>query len=255
MARSSASGVNDGNSKWNAEQERICRDRFLVQFEERGYSDKFEFLGGRVSNRGKARIRCKICGYEFEKFGNFCSQWVNIRCDRCHIYLFDETDAPRDGKLAENMAARFLNGESIASISDDWNIHRRYVSRMIREVGVIPEDILSERMATRFRSGGGKMHGSIRQRLAYYGTDSSSIDEIDIASLYERDKGICHICGKTTDWSDCRYTDSGRFVCCYSYPTIDHVKPLALGGTHTWDNVKLACFICNCSKGARSEVC
>lgn len=36
------------------------------------------------------------------------------------------------------------------------------------------------------------------------------------------------------------------------YPTIDHVIPLSKGGSHTWDNVKVACGECNCVvKGAK----
>jgi len=30
--------------------------------------------------------------------------------------------------------------------------------------------------------------------------------------------------------------------------TIEHVHPISLGGTHTWDNVVLACWSCNCRK-------
>jgi hypothetical protein len=30
--------------------------------------------------------------------------------------------------------------------------------------------------------------------------------------------------------------------------TIEHIEPIALSGTHTWDNVVLACLACNCSK-------
>lgn len=30
--------------------------------------------------------------------------------------------------------------------------------------------------------------------------------------------------------------------------TIEHVSPIALGGSHTWDNVVLACWTCNISK-------
>ena len=251
--RSSASGVNEGNAKWNAEQERLCLERFLVQFEERGYSDKFEFLGGRTSSKGKARLRCRICGHEFEKFGNFCQQWTNIRCDMCHIHLLDETDAPRDGKLAEHLAERFLSGDLIGEISRDWNIHRRYVSNLIRDVGVVPEDEYEKRRANLQRNLEGRVNGTIKQRLVYYGSSELPFDDIDVRELYSRDGGICHICGNVTDWGDCRYTDSGRFVCGKTYPTIDHVKPLAKGGSHTWGNVKLACFLCNCRKGSRFE--
>lgn len=30
--------------------------------------------------------------------------------------------------------------------------------------------------------------------------------------------------------------------------TLEHVHPVSDGGTHTWDNVVLACWTCNCSK-------
>lgn len=30
--------------------------------------------------------------------------------------------------------------------------------------------------------------------------------------------------------------------------TLEHVYPVSLGGTHTWDNVVLACWTCNCRK-------
>lgn len=33
------------------------------------------------------------------------------------------------------------------------------------------------------------------------------------------------------------------------YPSVDHVIPLSKGGTHTWDNVKLAHKRCNSKKG------
>lgn len=33
-------------------------------------------------------------------------------------------------------------------------------------------------------------------------------------------------------------------------PELDHIIPLSLGGTHTWDNVQLLCRACNSAKGA-----
>lgn len=36
-----------------------------------------------------------------------------------------------------------------------------------------------------------------------------------------------------------------------NYPTIEHIIPISNGGVHSWDNVKLAHFRCNCKKGVR----
>ena len=72
----------------------------------------------------------------------------------------------------------------------------------------------------------------------------------------EYDKGIskkslrklfgdqCHYCGITMDFAGTTkaagYKDS--------HATIEHILPLSKGGTHTWDNVVLACRRCNISK-------
>lgn len=56
---------------------------------------------------------------------------------------------------------------------------------------------------------------------------------ITLELLFQRDKGICGICsGEVTknDWS------------------IDHIKPIAKFGGHTWSNVQLAHMICNSRK-------
>lgn len=73
---------------------------------------------------------------------------------------------------------------------------------------------------------------------------------ITLKAIYKRDNGVCHICGEKTDWNSYKIINNKK--CSYgNYPTRDHVVPLALGGTDTWDNVKLACFKCNARKGAR----
>lgn len=66
-------------------------------------------------------------------------------------------------------------------------------------------------------------------------------NSITLTKLYMRDAGECKLCGKQIDF-DC---DSNSD----DYPSIDHIKPLSKGGTHTWDNVQLACRRCNYLKG------
>lgn len=63
---------------------------------------------------------------------------------------------------------------------------------------------------------------------------------ITLTKLYMRDNGICQLCGRHIDF-DC---DSNS----KHYPSIDHIKPIAKGGTHSWDNVQLACRQCNSIK-------
>ena len=74
---------------------------------------------------------------------------------------------------------------------------------------------------------------------------------ISLEKLYERDHGVCYLCNKTCDWQDFQIIN-GNFIVGGSYPTVEHVKALCHGGTHTWDNVKLACFACNTKKGRKN---
>lgn len=75
---------------------------------------------------------------------------------------------------------------------------------------------------------------------------------ITLEKLYERDHGVCYMCNKTCDWQDFQRIN-GNFIVGGSYPTVEHVKALCHGGTHTWDNVKLACFACNTKKGRKEN--
>ena len=71
-------------------------------------------------------------------------------------------------------------------------------------------------------------------------------DRIDLKRLFDRDGGECYICGCTCNFDDWRTAASGHPYPGETYPTIDHVLPVALGGYDAWDNVRLACWKCNC---------
>ena len=75
-----------------------------------------------------------------------------------------------------------------------------------------------------------------------------SNDKIDLKVLYKRDRGICYLCGEKCDWNDHKWKNGIHYTGNY-YPSRDHVIPLALGGEHTWENVRLAHMKCNMEKG------
>ena len=78
-------------------------------------------------------------------------------------------------------------------------------------------------------------------------------DFITLREVYKRDKGRCYICGKKTDWNDFRVVN-GYKVVGNLYPTREHVVALHNGGTHTWDNVRLACHRCNSAKSDKGQM-
>ncbi len=61
--------------------------------------------------------------------------------------------------------------------------------------------------------------------------------------IFERDGWVCQLCSKPLD-------PAIKFPSNDS-PSVDHIIPIALGGTHTLANVQAACMGCNRSKGGR----
>ena len=76
--------------------------------------------------------------------------------------------------------------------------------------------------------------------------------DIELPQLYRRDGCMCHICGGACDFEDFKINENGYFVVGKTYPSIDHVIPLAKGGKHEWSNVKLAHHYCNTLKSDES---
>lgn len=78
------------------------------------------------------------------------------------------------------------------------------------------------------------------RRAARAGADAELFDNVEI---FERDEWRCWLCGGATV-PHARGHDPLR-------PSLDHVVPLARGGTHTRANVRCAHLRCNLKKGAR----
>ena len=86
-----------------------------------------------------------------------------------------------------------------------------------------------------------------RQRARKYGVDYES--GITLAKIEKRDGGICYLCGGKTSRNDRWTTQDGYQGIGALYPTQEHVIPMARGGGHTSDNVRLAHKRCNELKG------
>lgn len=69
----------------------------------------------------------------------------------------------------------------------------------------------------------------------------AKVDRIDPIKVFERDKWRCHLCG-------CRTPKRLRGSYEPNAPELDHIIPLAAGGSHTWGNVACSCRECNNSK-------
>lgn len=82
------------------------------------------------------------------------------------------------------------------------------------------------------------MRGQKKQRKQQVARTDAG--DVDFNSLFERDNGICQICGMDVHWV--KHIDNNWDG------TIDHIVPLSLGGEHSMDNCQLAHRVCNSIK-------
>lgn len=88
----------------------------------------------------------------------------------------------------------------------------------------------------------------LRKKAAAYKARKlkTQVEPIDPLKVFERDKWRCHLCGEKTP-RRLRGTYDPRA------PELEHIIPLAKGGTHTWGNVACSCRACNGMKGAKAQ--
>lgn len=192
-----------------------CAD--FVERCQNGRFELVEFKGGRV------RIRCKKCGAIVERSRSTIRK-KNVACDGCKKH--EEEKQAREAfvktlaKIAEYQKEKVC--PVCGRVFHSHVPHQKYCS------------YICKRKSKRRRS-------SYRSRARKYGTyyDSSVTRE----AVIKRDNMVCQICGKVCDPNDKSWGYSGP-----NYPTLDHIIPLAKGGSHTWDNVQCACGMCNSTK-------
>lgn len=167
------------------------------------------------------RLQCRKCGEVIERSNSTVRQ-KGVECDKCKYE-----------KQREDQRARFT-----------------YFLRALKE-SKVPKtckncgDVFFSQYSNQvYCSPGCKAkHRRFRRdkRFAKYGT---LVDQgVMLSKVMKRDQNICQLCGKPCDINDHTWGSFGPM-----YPTIDHIKALSNGGTHTFDNVQLAHAICNSYK-------
>ena len=121
---------------------------------------------------------------------------------------------------------RFCN--DCASVRTKANIKQNHKTKMSNDT-----DYKRKNIATKARA----RHK--RRTLQAYG------DVIDLYELAERDHWQCKLCDKPIDKNAKHYKGNLNLY----GPSLDHIIPVSLGGTHTWNNVQLAHYYCNSIRG------
>lgn len=223
----------------------------------------FDYVGGYVMAKKPITVRCRECGRTFERQAHVFRDVVNgtwknkNECPLCK----EDRKAAREKEEEERRKKRKAEAECEAQKRTQLMAER--LSRAVNEeltkrlaihtckncgedfcqmaTGYNSTAYCSEKCQKRWynRKARDKRDKTLMSRLH----DS----DICIEKLFERDHGVCYLCGNICDWNDGEWKE-GTFIAGDNYPSIDHVFPISKGGTHTWNNIKLACRRCNTRK-------
>lgn len=201
----------------------------------------FEYAGNYTGTDGTADLRCKKCGCVITRSWVTVRQGKKIRCEACYE---KEIRLKQEKARAEKEEARQQKAAAIA-----WSRYEKSIKQqafaICKECGAlfVPVNGYNKTYCSdKCRRRANNNHKD--RRLKGVSQDAS----ITLRKVYEKAAGVCYLCGGMCDWDDIETREDGTMVAGDRYPSIDHVNPISLGGTHTWDNVRLAHRWCNTVK-------
>lgn len=204
-------------------------------------SSKMIYLGGYTNDQGKIYIMCSDCGNVFSRSTRILrpSSQKTIQCDYCNNLLLTIKANEKQTELqeAEERKARIKAERELQKILS----HYRICKRCGKQFQADRNQVYCSKLCYKRQANSDKEH------LRRIRIKSKPHDTISLELLYKRDNGKCWICNRLCDWND-KYIKNGAQVTGQNHPSIDHVVALSIGGTHTWDNVRLAHMKCNTDK-------
>ena len=232
----------------------------------------FEYIGGYSGKKSAVTVRCRKCSARFGRTADFIRRH-GISCPECQRVENAQRQAERKKNEAEIRALEkewfrllnpprdfhaeqheaYLDRSGVCEICGKEYTVREYVEscglKMARDGGVCSIECRRIKLNRAWRESKKPrgVNDNDRHRAKKYGCAYDP--SITLKKLVERDGLRCAICGGMCDWDDRTWNGN----CGPTYPSKDHIIPLAKGGTHTWDNMQVAHVICNSRKGDRLE--
>ena len=200
----------------------------------RKYNPNLEYVSGWKSVDEYAVIRFKDCGHEYECSMKTVRSHPEYGCKICaDIKRREETHQRNMERIAERN--RRLREKQEAKEQEFWN--KSFEQKSWQICPICGGVFVGRRI---YCSDKCMMQSKWQMKEGYRYL-------FPLEEVYERDNGICYICGKPCDWNDYEERD-GVIVYGNKYPSRDHVIPKSKGGTNTWDNIRLAHRLCNSKK-------
>lgn len=228
-------------------------ERHIEKLKEQG----FEYIGGYLNNKSLMQIRCTKCGTVRTVTGDYIgrkpkpNKYSNIKCYGC-------MDMERQQKKQKAEQDKLLK-QLCTKIRALTKQKARALTKQKAKVNVFicsycGKAFESKRKKKYCTECARKLRNRNSWRIKEMKVRNALVDrDITLDKLYERDNGICYLCGKPCDKEDYVVRD-GTIITGNNYPSIEHVKPLSKGGKHEWKNIKLAHRICNTLKSNKEYI-
>lgn len=202
-----------------------------------------EYVSGYTKKENPVTVRCETCGETYSlTFHHITTHWRG--CPVCKRI-------DRQKRQMQEQASRMLRQRNREQQAKDRKAEAErkrldYLQAKQHPCPVCGEiTTISKYCSPRCRI---KAHDSAHEYRRRILIKSAMVDkDITVEGLFRRDHGVCAICGKRCDYEDYTMRD-GAFIAGDWYPSVDHIKPLSLGGSHSWDNIQLAHRRCNTLK-------
>lgn len=187
-----------------------------------------EYVSGYTNKESLIKVRCVVCGEIFERTYHHLTTHPNA-CPRCAERERTQKRERESINKQKRQAEKFARTQLIRM-------------RICKECGALFIPRSSHQVRCSRDCTVRNMNRGADDRL----NKNNVVDkDITLTKLFKRDNGKCWLCGGSCDWEDSYTRTNGVVVVGASYPSIDHVIPLAKGGKHSWSNIRLAHKHCN----------
>lgn len=201
----------------------------------------FEYESGYINMDSYVYAKCNGCGNVYRRSMRTFRTVKNVFCNNCE---FEKRKKEREQQEENKKKIKQIQKDTAFMIKAGRG---KQLSVSFCNCGNMIDSFMSNH-AVRCKACTRRIENKNREIKRRTKIQSALVDrDITVDKLYKRDNGICYICNGVCDFNDKEERD-GVIICGDLYPSIDHVKPLAAGGLHSWDNVKLAHRLCNSLK-------
>lgn len=196
---------------------------------------EWEYAGGYSGSDGFMTIRHKPCGAIVRKSSQSVRKGRNIICEHCREIEREEEEKEKEKQKRIREEVKEFNKpvKKVECIS----------AQVCRVCGSLFFDQKRKYCSEECSERNMKHRSNMRKQRRSQQAKTPESYQITLESVYEKDGGICWICGGRCDLT----ADPNA----NNYPSVDHVFPISRGGKDQWSNVRIAHRLCNSLKGAK----